>query len=98
GLALSRSGIVGLFDVMVEPQFRRRGLATSLVSALLDWGASTGAEQAFLQVAAPNQAAVALYEPAGFEVAYTHVYAGPEPDSEVGASEAGASEAGESDA
>lgn len=98
GLALSRSGIVGLFDVMVEPQFRRRGLATSLVSALLDWGASTGAEQAFLQVAASNQAAVALYERAGFEVAYTYVYAGPEPDSEVGASEAGASEAGESDA
>ena len=82
GLGISRDGKIGLFDIFVEQQFRRRGIAKRLITALESWAAETGADQAFLQVAANNDAAVALYRRLDFEVAYTYVYAGPELDSD----------------
>jgi GNAT superfamily N-acetyltransferase len=65
---------VGLFDIIVRPDVRRRGFGRRIVQALLGWAARTGAERAYLQVAEGNAPAVDLYGSLGFETAYTYRY------------------------
>lgn len=64
----------GLFAVEVAPHARRRGLGRAISAAALRWATGEGARRAYLQVAAGNDAAHALYEQLGFAVHhhYTH--------------------------
>lgn len=57
---------LGLSLVEVLPEARRRGYARQLIQALADWAAGLGATDAFLQVEAANEPAVALYRRLGF--------------------------------
>jgi ribosomal-protein-alanine N-acetyltransferase len=71
GLILMRA-IAGESEVLtlaVEPAHRRRGVARALLEAGLEQAALAGAETCFLEVAADNVAAIALYGAAGFEQA-----------------------------
>ena len=64
-----------LVDVLVvEPDQRRRGLATGVLAELLDWGASRGARTALLHVETDNAGAIALYERHGFVTHHTNRY------------------------
>ncbi|AMP12494.1 GNAT family N-acetyltransferase [Collimonas pratensis] len=74
GLAVAENGMVGLFDIVVAPAARRSGAATTLVTALLNWGQVQGASSAYLQVHVSNQAAVALYGKLGFTAQYQYHY------------------------
>jgi N-acetylglutamate synthase len=74
GLAVADRGVVGLFDVVVAPTARRRGIGRRLASALLAWGRSEGAMGAYLQVGEANEAARSLYAGLGFEDAYPYHY------------------------
>ena len=47
---------------------------TALCAALLRWGASRGADSAFLQVEAANTPAVRIYEMLGFRRRYHYWY------------------------
>lgn len=77
GMALGvvAEGALGLFDVLTAPAHRRRGVATAVVAALLAWGREAGADVAYLQVAAANGPALALYARLGFRPAYRYSYA-----------------------
>ena len=77
GLGTVVGGALGVFDVVTAPEHRRGGEAERIVTWLLTWGAREGADVAYLQVAADNAAAVALYRKLGFATAYTYVYAAP---------------------
>jgi ribosomal protein S18 acetylase RimI-like enzyme len=68
---------VGLFDVLVAPQARRRGLARRLTESICAWGHAQGARFAYLQVVATNQAALPLYTALGFETVYSYGYRVP---------------------
>jgi GNAT superfamily N-acetyltransferase len=68
---------VGLFDVLVAPQARRRGLARRLTESICAWGHTQGAHFAYLQVVATNQAALPLYAALGFETVYSYGYRVP---------------------
>jgi len=68
---------VGLFDVLVAPQARRRGLARRLTESVCAWGRSEGARFAYLQVVATNKAALPLYADLGFETVYSYGYRVP---------------------
>jgi GNAT superfamily N-acetyltransferase len=68
---------VGLFDVLVAPKARRRGLARRLTESVCAWGRSEGASFAYLQVVATNQAALPLYADLGFETVYSYGYRVP---------------------
>ncbi|MBN9087521.1 MAG: GNAT family N-acetyltransferase [Reyranella sp.] len=65
---------VGLFDVLVAPQARRRGLARRLTLSIGAWGRDHGAHFAYLQVVATNTAALPLYASLGFETVYSYGY------------------------
>lgn len=72
GLAVAERGMVGLYDLVVAPEARGRGLGRKLVLALLSWGAGQGAASAYLQVRQSNATALALYRSLGFERAYDY--------------------------
>jgi len=55
-----------LLTLAVARNMRRQGLGRRLVSGFLSRAAERGASDAFLEVAADNQPAIALYRGAGF--------------------------------
>lgn len=74
GFAVADQGWVGLFQIAVDPEVRRRGFGAQISEALLGWGASEGATNAYLQVEEANAPAVALYAGLGFTRKYTYWY------------------------
>jgi ribosomal protein S18 acetylase RimI-like enzyme len=68
---------VGLFDVLVAPRARRRGLARRLTQSIGAWGRAHGARFAYLQVVATNTAALPLYTDLGFHTVYSYAYRVP---------------------
>jgi len=55
-----------ILNLAVGPACRRRGVATQLVRAALDYARNAGASQTYLEVRASNEAAIALYARFGF--------------------------------
>jgi len=68
GFLLGRvvAGEAELLTLAVAPEARRRGIGKRLVAGFLDESRRRGAETAFLEVAADNASAIALYEGVGF--------------------------------
>jgi GNAT superfamily N-acetyltransferase len=68
---------MGLFDVLVMPRARRRGLARRVTESLYAWAWNEGARFAYLQVVATNSAALPLYAAQGFRTVYEYEYRVP---------------------
>lgn len=68
GFALARviADEAEILTIAVAPPLRRQGLASRLLAGVLAEAAARGATTAFLEVAADNAAARALYRSAGF--------------------------------
>lgn len=71
GLLIGRAvaGEAELLTIAVAPQARRRGVGAELVARFLYQARLRGAEEAFLEVAAGNLAALTLYRAHGFSEA-----------------------------
>jgi ribosomal-protein-alanine N-acetyltransferase len=55
-------------DIAVHPDYRRRGIAAAILSAMIDYGRSNGLSVFFLEVRISNAPAIALYRDRfGFE-------------------------------
>jgi ribosomal protein S18 acetylase RimI-like enzyme len=74
GLAVVDGSLVGIFDVVVQQEERRRGYARALAEHLLNLGRQDGAHTAYLQVEYSNTAARALYGSLGFSDQYKYWY------------------------
>lgn len=74
GRAVPDGDWLGLHGLRVEPAYRRRGTATTVLAALLERGAEGGATTAWLHVETTNTAALALYERLGLAVHHTCRY------------------------
>jgi ribosomal protein S18 acetylase RimI-like enzyme len=57
---------VSALAIAVSPDARRRGLGRSLLDAFAAWAQNVGVEKCTLSVLATNEAAIALFESAGF--------------------------------
>ncbi len=65
------AGEGSITNIATLPEFRGRGYAGAVLSALLDAAASVGAEDIFLEVRVSNTPAIRLYEKYGFETVGT---------------------------
>lgn len=74
GLAVLDGPFLGLFDLVVGAEVRRRGFGSELVRRLVSWGFRGGAAHVYLQVTEDNNAAIGLYERLGFSLAYDYWY------------------------
>jgi GNAT superfamily N-acetyltransferase len=74
GLCVIERGYAGLFDIVVDEEYRRHGYGHRLCGALLAEASANGAKHAYLQVEAANGPAIALYKTMGFESAYQYWY------------------------
>ena len=74
GLGVGERDAVGLFDIVIDPAFRGRGLGRAITRSLMRWGREGGASSAYLQVSDDNLAARSLYEGLGFRDAYPYHY------------------------
>ena len=74
GYAVLDSGLAGLFAIWVDPDARRRGVGARLTNTLLASAREAGADHAYLQVVADNDAAVRLYARCGFDDYYRYWY------------------------
>jgi len=74
GLGVAEGPYIGLFDIVIDPAFRRSGLGHTIVERILGWGREKGATTAYLQVLADNIPAVRLYEKTGFKETYRYWY------------------------
>jgi tRNA threonylcarbamoyl adenosine modification protein YeaZ len=90
GFALARRAAdeAEIISIGTVPAFRRRGIARRLVGGLADRLIGTGTRALFIEVAAGNKAARALYQslgfaPAGLRKGYYAQSAGPEEDAVV---------------
>jgi ribosomal protein S18 acetylase RimI-like enzyme len=68
---------LGIHDLFVEPEVRRRGHARSVIATLLEWGAEQGASTVWLHVETDNVPAIALYESMGLSVHHACRYLAP---------------------
>jgi ribosomal protein S18 acetylase RimI-like enzyme len=66
--------LAGIMSLAVADGQRRRGTGFELVASALRWARMRGARTAWLQVAADNQPALALYRKFGFTEAYRYHY------------------------
>ena len=78
GIACARAvisdGWVGLYDLIVAPDHRGKGIGTSLVRARLGWAYREGIRKAFLQVEARNDRAQRIQAGFGFSEVYRYWY------------------------
>ncbi len=74
GRGVYERGMIGIFDVIVAQEQRRRGHGRSITQALLSWGRRIGATEAYLQVNEHNEAARHLYADLGFGESYHYHY------------------------
>lgn len=74
GLGVLQSGYIGLFDIVTDPDFRRRGYGQQAVTSILAWGKENQARTAYLQVMLNNPPALQLYANLGFREQYQYWY------------------------
>ena len=74
GLGVLQSGFIGLFDIVTDPAFRKRGYGQQVVTSILAWGKGNGAKMAYLQVMLNNPPALHMYAKLGFREQYQYWY------------------------
>lgn len=68
---------LGIYGLTVDPAHRRRGLASDVLSDLLEWGAEQGALTAWLHVETANPEGQVFWDSLGFEAHHTCRYLRP---------------------
>ena len=73
-MAVRFGDLIGLFEIVSNPNMRRQGFARRIMHTAMLWGLENGAKRAWLQVVAANEPAVELYQSEGFQQAYRYAY------------------------
>jgi len=74
GNGVVEAGWLGIYNLVVLPDYRGQGNGKALMEALLVEGKKLGADKSYLQVICNNEAAVALYTGMGYKKAYRYWY------------------------
>ena len=74
GFGVVVDALLGVFEIVVRPEHRRRGHAGRIMAALHRFGLREGARRVFLQVLEDDEPAIALYRSLGYEVSHRYWY------------------------
>ena len=74
GLGVFEEDTLGLYDIHVNREHRRKGAGTAICRALMEEGFRNGAKSTHLQVLASNLEALSLYRSLGFQEIYLYWY------------------------
>jgi ribosomal protein S18 acetylase RimI-like enzyme len=74
GIGVVERDYVGIFNVFVNSEFRRKGYGEEIINTIINTGRKEGAEEAYLQVELKNHPAISLYNKMGFNVLYKYWY------------------------
>lgn len=74
GLGVVVGTLLGVFEIVVRPEYRRRGHAGRIMAALHRFGMREGAQRVFLQVLEDDDRAITLYRSLGYEVSHRYWY------------------------
>lgn len=72
--SVAERGYMLIQNVIVHPDYRRKGYGKMLCSSLISKGKSEGANTVWLQVVQSNEGAYKLYEDLGFKKIYSYRY------------------------
>ena len=72
---------LGVDAVRVDPEYRRRGLATAVLQGLTRWSGQLGGRRSYLEVVEENKAALTTYTNLGYAEAYRYRYLTNQPPS-----------------
>jgi ribosomal protein S18 acetylase RimI-like enzyme len=74
GMGVLEHDFIGVFDIVVDVNYRNQGYGRQLILNLLRWGKVNGAKNAYLQVMLDNLPALKLYSNLGFQEIYKYWY------------------------
>lgn len=74
GLGVLENGKIGLYDIHVMEEYRRKGFGNKICKSIINEGIKNSADLAYLQVTSLNEKAIKLYKSLGFEKVYTYWY------------------------
>lgn len=74
GQGVAERGYVGMFDICVHEEYRRKGLGTKLMINLMHAAAAEKSEYSYLQVVDNNEPAKRLYDKLGYRKQYSYWY------------------------
>ena len=74
GLAIIEREYLGIYDLVIHPNYRRRGIAQSLIVKMLQWGKENSAKHVYLTVQGDNFGAIVLYNKIGLKDRYHYRY------------------------
>ena len=74
GLGVLEHKYIGVYDILVDELHRNKGIGFRIMSSLLHWGKSRGAEYSYLQVMMNNKAGLGLYKKFGYREVYKYWY------------------------
>jgi ribosomal protein S18 acetylase RimI-like enzyme len=76
-ICVHEGDLAGLFEIATHEAVRKQGHGRQLILSALKWARLRGAKEAWLQVEASNDAALALYKKLGFREVYHYHYRRP---------------------
>lgn len=74
GLAVIQENYMAIYSMFTHPDYRRKGIAQTLMAKMIEWGDINLVDKVFLQVETSNNGARELYEKAGFNEKYRYRY------------------------
>mgnify|MGYP000860844276 CR=1 FL=1 len=72
GYGTIERGCIGIYDLHVDVNFRRRGIGTAICQSILHYGIFQNAKYAYLIVNSKNKNAISLYAQMGFREVYSY--------------------------
>ena len=58
---------MGIYSIIVHPQYQRKGIGQSIIDRIVEWGKSHSVRYCYLQVQDDNPGALSFYRKIGFE-------------------------------
>lgn len=74
GYGTVERGYVGIYDLHIDGKYRRRGIGTSILKKIMDYGKKNNAQYAYLIVNSSNGNAISLYSNLEFTNLYNYSF------------------------